>query len=231
MAPLALWIRVQSRRTDRPRGRDLELYDEHGALLASARTSHTSRLIEVVLDPLGQSPHADTALALRLERRRLFPLTGRVDVRDAVSGEELGRTSRAGTVRRRDGSIIGRFRNARRLRGFVGESLFDIGVAILTGGEASGSEPSRPTGFDWIVAAQNRGRLVRAKWPFEDEADRPVPRERRPWIARWIPDRVAAFLRSLSRTPCWRLELESLPSSERRLAIAGALFAVELAHW
>jgi hypothetical protein len=212
------WFRVRSEVRGTARGRAIEVHDASGAFIREAWADRMARAIVVGDDVV-------------ITRRRMFPLTGRVDIADAARGTILGRTSRGGVVRDAAGRELGRFRDARSLKSFLGEGFFDILVAIFTGGDASSTGGSGPTGYRWRVAGVERGHLVRAPWPFGDEPEVVVPRAERPWFARWVPERIARFLRTLTRPPVWTLEVDDLARDEMRVVVAGAIFAIELSHW
>ncbi len=215
---LTLWFRVRSEVRGSRRGRAFEVFDRSGTPIASAWAEPWAREIAVGGETV-------------LRRRRLFPLTGRVDIVDAATGAALGRTGRGGVVRDADDRELGRFRDARTARDFLGEGLFDLFGAILTGGDGSSSTPSGATGYVWRVAGRPRGRLYRAPWPFAGAEASMVAHERRSWLARLVPERLARLLRRVGHDPTWVLELEGVGAAEQRLVLAAAVFAIELSHW
>src|SRR5690606_11249793 len=111
--------------------RRIELFDAAGAPLATALVPRRGRRITVEsLEPT-VIPPVDITIS------RLFPLTGRVDITDARSGARLGITSRLGVVRHPDGRVLGRFRDARTMRSYLGEGVVTIALGIIIGGSDS----------------------------------------------------------------------------------------------
>lgn len=161
--------------------------------------------------------------------RRLFPLTGRVDITDARSGARLGITSRLGVVRHPDGRVLGRFRDARTMRSYLGEGVLTIVLGIIFGGSDSDGGTS-PTGLRWVVDGEDRGELRQSGWPFAPTRE-PIPRAERSWIQRLIPERVATVLRRIGEAPCWKLEHDALAPDDARLTLAAAVVSVELSRW
>ncbi len=164
-----------------------------------------------------------------ISRRRLFPITGRLDLLDAVGGRRLGSLHRSGRVRDATGHDLGKFRDPRTLRDWGGETVFELVGAIVTGSE--GGDPGRmPQDRTWVRGGREQGRLRRTSWPFAPTAEGPPPDPR--GLSRFLPRRLARFMRSLGDPPTWRFDWVPLEGPwDRRLPIAAAVWAVELSHW
>jgi hypothetical protein len=216
MGQPVFWFRVRSEMRGKARGRVVAVHDASGAPVASAWIDRTSRAF--VVEP-----------GLVVTRRRLFPLTGRVDI-TSTDGEVIGRTNRSGVVRDASGREVGRFRDARSMRSFFSQGFFEIIFAIITGVETSDAGPSGPTGLVWKVAGVPRGGLRRTPWPFGHD-EPATPRRQRSWRARLLPERFRRFLRELSRDPTWVLELDAPEAIDPRLTLGSAIFAIELSQW
>jgi hypothetical protein len=217
------WLRVHAEQTTDVLRRRIELFDAAGQPLARALVPRRGRSIVVET----AVPTVVTPVTIAI--RRLFPLTGRVDIVDTQTGARLGGTSRLGVVRRADGRVVGRFRDARTTRSFLGEGVFTVILAFFIGGSDSDAGTSASE-LRWIVDDRTRGELTRAQWPFGPEQP-PVPRAQRTGIARFIPERLSRALRGLADAPTWKLELEAQTSDDGRLTLAAAIFAVELSRW
>jgi hypothetical protein len=217
------WLRVHTEPTGSVLRRRIELFEAAGVPLMTVLVPRRGHTITV------EPAEADAMPAVTITVRRLFALTGRVDINDTRTGARLGGTSRLGVVRRADGRVLGRFRDARSMRSFFGEGVFTILLALFIGGDDSDGGTSAST-LRWMVDGQVRGQLSREGWPFGPDRP-PVPRAQRRGLARFIPERVARLLRSLGEAPAWKLELDPQSSGDERLTLAAAIFAVELSRW
>lgn len=202
--------------------RDLTVYDATGRPLLVARAFIWGR--DIVVREGGES----AAPLLVLRRRRLFPLTGKVDVLEAPSGRRLGLLHRRGRVWDANGTLVGRFADARTFRRMAAESVVEgIGTAIVGGDATSGRSPD---GYTYTQRDRVAGGLARAPLPFDVvRASSPAPLIAR--IARFLPSKFGAALEG-RRTHGWRFDRSAVRADEDpRLSVAAALFTVELSQW
>ena len=217
-----LWFSVERAVENGRACRDYRIRSAEDALLATARAFPWRRPIPVA-DASGQP-------ILTLERRRSFPLTGRVDVRAAASGPPLGIVRRNGRYEDALGRPAGAFRDARSIRGRTHEALF-IGLLDTVLGDG-GSEVSGPSGYVWLAEGRPAGTLRREPLPFSQP---PVTLSGIPArLARVVPERMRRRFRTLVGPTGWKLErLPEAPvvAADPRLTLAAALFAIELSYW
>jgi hypothetical protein len=142
--------------------------DTAGATLLEARVFLWGRDV-TVSEPDGGRPF------LLLRRRRSFPLTGRLDVLDPERGESLGAVWRNGSFADASGGVVGRFRDARSLRGLAAESVLAAVADALLGGD--GSDISGLAAFVCTVGDRPAGSLAVARlpWPRDTGTEAIVP--------------------------------------------------------
>lgn len=166
---------------------------------------------------------------LLLRRRRLFPITGRVDVLEPERGALLGAVYRSGRFAPARGAPVGRFRDARTLRGRAAEGVLSGFANALIGNDAS--QLSSPTAFSCTIAEQPAGTLVLSPLPWTPDS-RPQPPALAALAGRWLPERARSALKSIAAPTGWRFErAPALLAVDPRVVIGAALFQVELAQW
>lgn len=203
--------------------RVIEVHDARGELRLRGIAFPWRR--EIAVNPVDDRP--DAGFVIR--RRRLFPLTGKLDLLERRGGGRLGVLSRSGRVLGPGGRDLGRFRDARSLRDWGGEALVELVGAIVSGVE--GGDPGRmPQERRWILGRREQGRLQRASWPFANPSEEtPLPAR---GLARFLPPRVSRLLRGLGDPRTWRFDWLPLgEGGDPRMPVAAAVWAVELSHW
>lgn len=217
------WIRVRRESRDGKACRVIAVHDATGAPELEAVAFTWQRDIVVL-------PAESARIAgFTIRRRRLFPLTGALDVVDVRDGRRLGILFRSGRVADATGQPQGRFRDARTAGDRAGETAFEFVGAIVTGTE--GGDPGRmPAEQRWLVGGREQGRLMRVRWPFAAAREDPAAGTR--GLARFLPSKLSAFLRSASEPTTWRFDWTPLELPvDPRLPVAAAVWAVELSHW
>jgi hypothetical protein len=217
-----LWITSVRAASDGKACRDLTVYDPTGTPLMVARAFNWGR--DIVVRELGDAG----APILVLRRRRSFPLTGKVDVLDASSGQRVGLLHRNGAAWDARGTFVGRFADARSMRRMAAESLVEgVGTAIVGGDAGAGSSPSA---YTYTLGNRVIGGLIRAPLPFATEPASSPPAIVAT-VARILPRRMREAVEARP-TRGWRLDRGALPSDEDpRLSVAAALLRVELSQW
>jgi hypothetical protein len=204
--------------------RDLTVYDSAGTALLTARAFPWDRDIVV------RSASGSDGAFLTLRRRVSFPLTGKVDAIDALTGGRIGVLNRSGRVRDANGSILGRFVDARTLRRRAAMGLVEAVGTALVGGDGSATAASSPAGFTYTDGRQVIGALSRAPLPFDTRAA--AAPTRLASLVRLLPMRVRDALAQRLKPKGWRFERATIPPHEDpRLAVAAAILTVELSHW
>lgn len=221
----ALWIVAQPAPAERRRCRDYHVCDAVGTALLSVRAFVWGRDM-VARDAVTRAP------MLLVRRRRLFPLTGRVDVLEPAAGRRIGTLHRSGRFVDASGRALGRFRDARSLREKTGESVFQAALEALLDGDGSSSYPSGPEGYVWIgpdgAVAGTLARRMLSFAPGSDNDHAPIPAGLRAAVAA----RVRGLVRGLTAPRGWLLERAAPPAGADPLLVTGAaLFAVELSRW
>ena len=219
-----LWITVDRGQHNGRSCRDYTVRDASGAPLLVARAFFWERSIV-----LRRADRPADVLVI-LHRRRSFPFTGKVDLLAATGGTRVGVVQRNGCVRDARGAIVGRFADARSGKRRTAEALVEaVGTAIV-GGDGTASAAASTSGYTYSRDGRVIGRLTRGTLPFDVGSDA-TPSPTIAGIRRILPSglRDALFKRQNSG---WRFQRDAHPPDEDpRLAVAGALFRVELSHW
>jgi hypothetical protein len=217
-----LWLTVRRASGEGRACRDYVVYDAAGVRLAGARAFPWRREIPIFTG----DDAASTVLLLR--RRRLFPLSGKVDVHDAGNRARIGVVSRGGRFTDADGRAIGAFRDARTMRDRTKEAFIVGLLDAIAGGDGSTTTTSGPTGFIYFEDGSPAGSLARARLPFEPPGGEPGGRH----LGRLRALLPARFASALVERGGWKLERAAAPMLvDPRLLLAAALFAVELSQW
>jgi hypothetical protein len=214
-----IWITSRATRVDGRRARDYEVCSAAGVVALTAVAFLWGRDI-VVRDSAGRP-------ALRLRRRRLFPLTGRVDIL-SPSGRPVGAVYRSGRCIDEHGRERARFRDARSLRERAGEGLLQAAFDAMMGGEGETLGPG-PSGYVCVVGDRAIGALAVGRVPFP-EAPGP-PSRIRTLASKLFPQRVLRNLAAAGARRGWCLQLDELPVADPLLIIGAALFMVEISKW
>jgi hypothetical protein len=192
--------------------------DDNGTVLLVARACIWSR------DLIVQLPGGDPTLTIR--RGRLFPLTGRALVRELPAGSILGVVRRNGSFRDEQGTLRGRFVDARSLRHRMRESALQAAFdAVLN---SDGSIPSGPEAFVLHANGDVAGTLVYGKLPFATEANSGPERTA---MNRYLPGFAARAWSSLNAVRGWKFVRNNVAEDDPRLYLAAALFTAELSRW
>lgn len=222
-----LWFVAESGVEQKRRYRDYAVLDVEGRPLLAARTFLMKRDIPVRAAGEPSSP------VMLLRRRRSFPVTGKYDLLSPDGSARLGLLSRSGRFRSTDGTVTGRFRDARTLRDHLGESAFELAGQILVGSGDSSAAGSGPDGFVLLCDGQPAGTLVLQRLPFTEV---PAPPAHRGTVARtlgrWVPGRLKALAEAMTAKRGWKLEVadpDRFP--DVRLPIAAALLTAEISRW
>lgn len=223
-----LWITVQ-RAADAGRAcRDHTVRDASGVPLLEARAFPWDRRIVV-----RHAGRPDDMLMI-LRRRVSFPFTGKVDVLDAAGQARIGVVQRNGGVRDARGAIVGRFVDARSGKRRTAEALVEGLGNALVGGDAAVAGGSSASGYRFLRDGRIIGDLARRPVTFDLEREAAAS-PLLSGIARVLPSRLREKWRRTSSTrreSGWCFERSAVPADEdSRLAIAGALFMVELSYW
>ncbi len=217
-----LWFSMRRNAADGKACRDYIITDDEGTTLLTARAFNWNREI------LCHAPDGTPSLAVR--RDRAFAVTGRADVVQLPSGSKLGDISRNGTLRDQAGNELGRFRDARSTKERARESVFHgLGEALL-GGEGS-SVTSGPESFllyehDDVIGALTHAPLPFATGPSAREAGGLAGK-----VGSLLPPRLRKSLELRLAPRGWKLHFTREPPCDQRLAIAAALFTIELSRW
>jgi hypothetical protein len=227
LAAQVLWLTVRRTKENGRTARDLHVWCAGGAALLTARAFNWGR--DLMVYRPGSAPAAPVPFVL-LRRRRLFPLTGVVDILDPAGGDRIGSVRRNGGFRSADGRVTGRFHDVRTSRGRAGEAILAAVVdTVMSGG--GGSEVSAARAFTCVVDSQQAGSLTPAVLPFAIEPTaEPAGAVR--MLQRVLPQWLNVRL-TLPRAPRgWKLQWHhAAPACDPRVTLAAALFTLEMHHW
>lgn len=222
-----LWITVQRGTHGGRACRDHTVRDASGAPLFEARAFPWERRIVV-----RHAGRPDDVLMV-LQRRMSFPFTGKVDVLVASGRSRLGVVQRNGELRDARGAIVGRFVDARTGRRRTTEALVEGLGNALVGGDVAVPGGSSATGYRYLRDGRLIGDLARRTVPFDLEPAA-EPSRLLSGLARALPSGLrGTWLRASGtcRGNGWSFERPALRADEdSRLALAGALFMVELSY-
>lgn len=214
-----VWITSRTSRVEGRRAREYELCSAAGVVALTAVSFLWGRDI-VVRDTAGRD-------ALRLSRRRMFPLTGRVDIL-LPTGAPVGAVFRSGRCSDEHARERVRFRDARSLRERASEGLLQAAFDAMMGGEGDTLGPG-PSGYVCVVGDRAIGALAVGRVPFP-EAPEP-PSRIRTLTGKLLPQRVQRTLAAAGARRGWCLQFDELPAADPLLIIGAALFMVEISKW
>jgi len=218
-----LWVVVRRSHDGSRRVRDYAVHRPDGLVLLTGQASNWGRDLRM------QDPHGAGGVLLR--RRRLFPLTGRIDVLRHPDHHLLGRFHRSGRIHGADGANLGRLRDARSLRSRAGEGLLAGALEAALGGDGNSSQLSGPSGFIWVLDGVPIGTLVRTQLPF-DARDATPPSALTALGSRILPPGVRDVMARVTTPHGWRMQREAQARAfDPWLVIGGAVMAVEMAQW
>ena len=174
----------------------------------------------------------DTRPDLILKLRGSFPLTGKIDVRDATTKALAGVVTRGRKFYDAEERLLGRFDDARSWKEHMGETLIDAAGQLIFGGSEAHSGPGSDR-FVLTVEKRTVGSLTREQLPFfPDPPRRPrFPRAERV-LKHLLPRNIGRALLDITPPVGWRLEiLEPAAVRDWRLLWCAALMTVELRNW
>jgi hypothetical protein len=227
LAAQVLWLTVRRTKENGRTARDLHVWCADGTALLTARAYNWGR--DLMVYRLRAAPAAPVPFVL-LRRRRLFPLTGVVDILDPAAGDRIGSVRRNGGFRSAEGNVAGRFRDARTSRGRAGEAVLAAVVdTVMSGG--GGSEVSAARAFTCAVNGEHAGSLAPAVLPFEIEPTaEPAAAVR--MLQRVLPQWLSLRLTLPRASRGWKLEWHhAAPGCDLRVTLAATLFTLEMHHW
>lgn len=171
------------------------------------------------------SDGGEPSILVRL--RKSFPLTGKIDIRDARTSVLLGVATRGYRLYDANEQLVAQLSDAvplgARAKRALGEAALDL--AFGSGGDVGGSSPAE---FVLLGSGRRLGRLRRLTLPFFP--DPPPPRSGRAQLVDVLP---AGVRRWLDAPPGgWTLEIDdaSVAPSEP-LLLSFCMMSLELAAW
>ena len=165
-----------------------------------------------------------------LRLRKSFPLTGKIDIRDAVTGELLGVTTRGYRLYDASERLLAQFDGGVPLKEWLGQALAEaaLDAALGSGGDGSSQGPHE---LALTGGGRELGALRHLALPFfPDPTSRARPGAAGKMVRRLIPSR---FQRWLDATPPrgWALELHSAIEIDQRLLLCASMMTVEMRNW
>jgi hypothetical protein len=173
-------------------------------------------------------PGSPMTPTLSMEPRRSFPLTGQYDVRRAADRRVLGVVRRNGKLSDAAGNPLARFKDARSLRGFIGEGLCEMAFQAALGGGGSVDAGTGSGTFVLLVDGEPAGSLRRGRLPFLVASP---PIELAGW-QRWIRRALPRSWYEPRPPSGWKLTAAAAAGHlDRELLVAQALLTAEISAW
>ncbi len=210
-----LWLIVRGGTDGKRACRDFECTTADGVPIFSARAYEWGNEI------VGKRPRDPLEPVFTLRQRRLFPVSGKVDIL-GPDGRPLGVVQRNGQFSDAAG-VDGRFQDVRTVRGKAAESLLSALTALALGGEA---ETGMPPGFMCLVGDRPVGSLVQARAPWLEQAN--AGGEGR--LRRVLNSSIARLRAVAGAESTWKLERTNDGLVDPRVLVAAALYMVELSR-
>ncbi len=224
--PAKLWLRNRYGRVDGKPCRDYEVFNDDATPILGARAFRVPGRMII---------HAHGAIdrPVLLARPRLsFPFTGKYDAFAAEGGPRIGILSRNGRFRDGRGRLLGRFRDARSWKEHLTEGVGTAVLEILITGESGVSDGPDARGFVLFLGNRPAGALARRRMPFHTEPEAAQRQSRLAPIRRFLPRKLGDRLFARRPASGWRLELDdSGGETDRRIVLAAAILAIEIALW
>lgn len=165
-----------------------------------------------------------------IELRKSFPLTGKVDLRDAYTGALLGVATRGYQLYGAAGERLARFEDAGPRRP-IGRALAQFALDVACDSDGIGS-PSASQHFVLTYLGEPLGALRRCQLPFfPDVAIQHAPSRLSNALRRFLPSRMHTALRATPPSG-WTFALnEGASGLVERTMLCFVLTTIELDNW
>lgn len=165
-----------------------------------------------------------------LRLRKSFPLTGKIDIRDAATDELLGVTTRNYRLYDASEHLLAQFDGGVPLKEWLGQALAEaaLDAALGSGGDGSSQAP-----HELVLTSGGRalGSLRHVTLPFfPNPVSRREPGAAGKMLRRLLPSRLRRWL-DVTSPRGWALELHSALEIDERLLLCASMMTVEMRNW
>lgn len=170
---------------------------------------------------------------LILKLRKSFPISGKIDLVDPRDNGCKGVVTRGHKLYDRSENYIARFRDRRRWKEHIGESVIDAVGNMILGGDSTAAPGGGASDLVLLADKKAVGTLSREALPFfPDPPSRTEPGKAGKLLKKVLPKNIGRALIDITPPLGWKLAIyDASPFTEETLLLCGALMTIEIERW